>query len=78
MRKLFIITIICLGITVSWGQQVEKSVYGDFLLTNGTIHTITNGVLQGAQVLIKDGMIAQVDLLTQVPSSGFLRLDRYR
>lgn len=42
------------------GQQVAKSVKGNFLLTNATVHTITNGVLENTQVLIRDGRIAGV------------------
>ena len=45
--------------TMMWAQQVEKSQYGSFALTNATIHTVTNGTVNGT-VLINDGMITGV------------------
>lgn len=41
-------------------QQIAKSTYGDVLLKNATVHTVTNGVMQNTDVLISDGMIANV------------------
>lgn len=41
------------------GQQVEKSTYGTFLLTNGQVYTHDNGMI-GADILIKDGVIQEV------------------
>ncbi len=41
-------------------QQVQKSTYGDVLLKNATVHTITKGTLTATDVLIKDGIIAQI------------------
>lgn len=41
---------------------------GKFLLQNATVHTITNGVLENASVLIEDGKILQVG--TSVAADG--------
>ncbi|MFT4565589.1 MAG: imidazolonepropionase-like amidohydrolase [Saprospiraceae bacterium] len=42
------------------GQQITKSTYGDVLLQNATVHTITKGTLSNTDVLIADGMIKGV------------------
>ena len=44
-------------------QMVEKSKNGTFLLKGATIHTITNGDMQG-DLLIKDGKIADLGAIT--------------
>ena len=43
----------------SYGQQVKKSTYGDVLLKNATIVTVTNGTIKG-DLLIKDGLISKI------------------
>ncbi|MBK9256439.1 MAG: amidohydrolase family protein [Saprospiraceae bacterium] len=40
-------------------QQVKKSVYGAFLLKNGTVHSVTKGTFI-SDVLIKDGIISEI------------------
>ena len=42
------------------GQQIAKSTFGDVLLKNATVHTITNGVLLNTDVLVVDGLIKNV------------------
>ncbi len=42
------------------GQQIAKSTYGDVLLKNATVHTITKGTLSNTDVLIADGKIKAV------------------
>ena len=44
---------------MSYGQQVTKSKSGTFLLKNATIHTITNGNIQG-DLLIREGVIQDI------------------
>jgi len=49
-------------------QQIEKSTYGTFALTNATIYTVTNGSVTGT-VLIQDGKITGVGSVT-VPAGA--------
>ena len=51
--------IVAFTVTSLIGQQVEKSTYGTFLLTNGQVYTHDNGMI-GADILIKDGVIQEV------------------
>lgn len=60
MKKIILIiawTFLFLG--SSYGQQVKKSTYGDVLLKNATIVTVTNGTIKG-DLLIKDGLISKI------------------
>lgn len=59
MNKLYILLIgLCFGFTAQ-AQMVKKSQNGSFLLKDATLHTVTNGTVQG-DLLIKDGMIAEI------------------
>jgi len=58
-KHIYIMIIMVLGLQLS-AQQVTKSTYGDVLLKGATVHTITKGTLENTDVLIKDGMIAEV------------------
>ncbi len=40
--------------------QSPKAEYGNYALTNATVHTVTNGTIENATVLIKDGKISGV------------------
>lgn len=40
--------------------QSPKAEYGNYAITNATVHTITNGTIENATVLIKDGKISAV------------------
>ena len=51
------------------GQIVTKSQAGTYLLKNATVHTVTNGTKQ-ADIMIKDGLIAQVGDITQAPAGS--------
>ena len=51
---------ICLMSPLLTAQQVAKSTYGDILLKNATVHTVTKGNLENTDVLIKAGKIAQI------------------
>lgn len=60
MKKIILIiawTFLFLG--SSYGQQVKKSTYGDVLLKNATIVTVTSGTIKG-DLLIKDGLISKI------------------
>lgn len=50
-------------------QIVEKSERGTFALTNATIHTITNGVVEGT-LLIQDGKIAAIGENVNIPAGA--------
>lgn len=64
MNRIIIKSIVVLVALFVWSngaaQQVAKSTYGDVLLKNATVHTVTNGVVEGTDVLISDGMIADM------------------
>ena len=48
-------------------QQVEKSTYGAFALTNATVETVTKGRLENATVIIRNGMIEAVGPGISIP-----------
>lgn len=50
--------------------QVEKSQKGTFALTNATIETITNGTMQNATLLIKDGQILDLGTAVTMPQDA--------
>lgn len=56
MKKI-ILTILISGFLAGAQAQVEK---GSLLIKNGTVLTITKGVLEGTDVLVKDGRISQI------------------
>ena len=66
--KYIIISALLFFSCYSWGQQITKSTYGDVLLQNATVHTITNGTLSNGDVLIRSGKIAQVGTDITAPS----------
>lgn len=58
--KLYIyVLLILFGFSPISSQQVKKSVYEDFALTNAEIYTVTKGVIKGS-VLVQDGVITGV------------------
>ena len=60
MKKLlytFLLAVINFGLLQA---QNSKAEYGNYALTNATVHTVTNGTLENATVLIKDGKISGV------------------
>lgn len=56
MKKIFSILLL-LAILSPAGAQVQR---GNMLIKNGTVITITNGVLENTDVLVKDGKISQI------------------
>lgn len=59
--------------TLMNAQQVEKSVYGNFALTNANIETVTKGRLEGT-ILVSEGIISEVGRNVEVPS-GYNTID---
>src|SRR5690349_6782930 len=60
------ISLYCLSMKVE-GQQVEKSTYGTFALTNATVETVTKGRLENATVIIRNGIIEAVGPGVSIP-----------
>src|SRR3990170_3065716 len=67
MRKYFSIIISIVVFSQLHAQQVEKSVYGTFALTNATVETVTKGKLENATVIIHNGMISAVGPDVKIP-----------
>lgn len=73
MKKFTLIIILALFYCVnSHGQQIKKSTYGDVLLKNATIVTVTNGNVTG-DLLIKDGVIGSIG--TNLTAQGATEID---
>lgn len=71
MKKvvLLTITIICTGAQLLFAQITEKPGFGKFAITNATIHTVTNGTIEGGIVLIEDHIISLVGQNAKVPNN---------
>ncbi len=70
MKKpvLLTITIICLGAQLLFAQIPEKPGFGKFAITNATIHTVTNGTIEGGIVLIDDHTVSLVGENARIPN----------
>lgn len=78
MKKLNIIVILAVvlfgsGMTAE-AQITEKPEYGKFAITGATIHTVTNGVIEGGVILIDGDEIAFVGDNVR-PESDYVRID---
>jgi imidazolonepropionase-like amidohydrolase len=51
-------------------QQVEKSTYGVFALTNAAVETVTKGRLENATIIIRDGIIEAVGSNIPIPADA--------
>jgi len=69
MKRINIILAIILVAASMQAQMVAKSQKGTFLLKNATLHTVTNGTMQG-DILIKDGKIADIGTITQAEAGS--------
>jgi len=49
-------------------QITKKAEFGKFAITNGTIHTVTNGVIENGTVLIENEQIIDVGTDVNIPS----------
>lgn len=69
MKKavLLTITIVCMGAQLLFAQITEKPGFGKFAITNATIHTVTNGTIEGGIVLIDDHAILLVGKNAKIP-----------
>lgn len=54
------LVITLLAATVAQAQITQKATYGKFAITNATVHTVTNGVIENATVLIEGEKIIYV------------------
>ncbi|NND34792.1 MAG: amidohydrolase family protein [Saprospiraceae bacterium] len=59
IKYIYIFSLLLIANSIA-GQQVTKSTYGDVLLKNATVHTVTDGTLNNTDVFIKDGLIADI------------------
>lgn len=57
-------------VTSLFAQQVEKSTYGVFALTNASVETVTNGRLDNATVIIRNGIIEAVGPNVAIPANA--------
>lgn len=63
-----LLTIFVVGLqTILTAQQVEKSTYGTFALTNASIETVTRGRIDNATLIIRDGIIEAVGHQVSIP-----------
>ncbi len=69
--KKYTIIFCCLLFTFSLievsAQQVEKSTYGTFALTNASVETVTKGRIENATVIIRNGIIEAVGPGVSIP-----------
>ncbi len=63
----FFFTHITMGVKA---QQVEKSTYGTFALTNAAVETVTKGRLEKATVIIRNGLIEAVGPNVPIPADA--------
>lgn len=73
MKKYNLILILLIfvqSIIVLQAQQVEKSTFGVFALTNATIETVTKGRLENATVVIRNGKIEAVGTNVTIPADA--------
>ena len=72
MKKYFLLIIgIVFTLRLS-AQQVEKSVYGAFALTNASVETVTKGKLEQTTVIIQDGMITAIGADVKIPEGAIV------
>ena len=73
MKKYILLLLCALSVFViadMHGQQVEKSTFGTFALTNATVETVTKGTLKNATVIIRDGYIQDVGTDIEIPAGA--------
>lgn len=70
MKKAILLTftIVCMGANLLYAQITEKPGFGKFAITNATIHTVTNGTIEGGIVLIEDHTISFVGQNAKIPN----------
>jgi imidazolonepropionase-like amidohydrolase len=73
MKNIITYIIIVFTIFNTYGQRVEKSKSGNFLLRGATIHTVTKGDIIG-DIFISNGMISEIGVSIS-PTGQFTTLD---
>ncbi len=69
-NPILILLVFVQSIIVLHAQQVEKSTFGVFALTNATIETVTKGRLENATVVIRNGKIEAVGPNVTIPADA--------
>ena len=62
----------CACVCNTHAQQVAKSTYGAFALINATVETVTNGRVENATVIIRDGIIESVGSQATIPPDAVI------
>lgn len=71
MKKYCLLFILCVcALIKGFAQQVAKSTYGTFALTNATVETVTRGRLENTTVVISDGVIISVGENAPIPAGA--------
>src|ERR1051325_11690497 len=73
MKKVFLISIILFGALTS-KAQVQKAKTGVFALTNASIQTVTNGVINNGTVILSNGKILDIGTNVTIPQ-GAITID---
>ena len=60
----------CILPLATHAQQVEKSTYGTFALTNATVETVTKGRLENATIILRNGIIEAVGPNVSIPADA--------
>lgn len=63
------------GVQISTAQITEKPDYGKFAIVNGTIHTVTNGIIEGGVILIDGSTITYVGRPSSDIDESYKRID---
>ena len=69
MKTLLLSVLLCIT-SLAYSQQVEKSTYGTYALTNATVETVTQGTLYNATVVISQGIILSVGQKVSIPAGA--------
>ena len=70
--KITFVAIFFFQIILLSAQQVEKSTYGVFALTNAAVETVTKGRLENATIIIRDGLIETVGQNVPIPADALV------
>lgn len=65
---IYILLLLCVSTSIN-AQQIGKSTYGAFALTNAKIVTFNNGIIEGT-LMIKDGRITSVGADINIPTDA--------
>ncbi|MEX2632896.1 MAG: hypothetical protein WD267_02600 [Balneolales bacterium] len=70
----FLLIFLILSNTSLYSQNIENVGFGKFALMNGTIHTVSNGIIEGGIVLVHDETISFVGKNARI-SPEFILID---